>query len=285
MATAISSARAALERAAGSGTSIPFDYSFRFALSGEPGRRLVSTLKVSIEGAFVAVSIGYGFKPAVTQKKIPLILRAAPTQLGAAAVKLYGVIAQFRQGILALLGVAAPAPLPSTGAPVTLNSITMGDVLRSVIEASAGADSVITSRRLMSALRNGIRINPDVVDRLALSGSMPIDADAQRQLFELAGTPGDVQFLYALFDEGTGREFQSEPILSTAGLGSADGDRPFRQFPMPIRFEPSSSIRMEVTETDREVGDLYVVLHGYKVLGSTMPSTGPAVRPGLRRRR
>jgi hypothetical protein len=93
-----------------------------------------------------------------------------------------------------------------------------------------------------------------------------------------------VQFKYALFDEGSGREFQSEPILNIAGLGSAGGERPFRYFAQPIVFKPRSTIRMEVTEVSDFKGLLQVALHGYKVLGGSDTSTGLAQRGTPRRR-
>ncbi len=46
--------------------SIPFDYSFRFNLAGNPGQIHRSTLTISVEAHFTAVSIGYGVVPAVT---------------------------------------------------------------------------------------------------------------------------------------------------------------------------------------------------------------------------
>ena len=69
------------------------------------------------------------------------------------------------------------------------------------------------------------------------------------QAFQAVGAPPErVAFLYALFDQGSGREFQSEPILNIAGLGSSDGKRPFRYFARPIEFAPRSTIRLQITE-------------------------------------
>jgi hypothetical protein len=75
-----------------------------------------------------------------------------------------------------------------------------------------------------------------------------------------------IQFLYEIFDEGTGRAFQNEPVLSTAGLGDPDGERPFRQFATPIVFEPMTTIRLEITEATNLKGSLHITLHGYKTL-------------------
>jgi hypothetical protein len=95
------------------------------------------------------------------------------------------------------------------------------------------------------------------------------------RLFRLASSStSEIQFLYALADEGTGRSFQSEPILNTAGLGISNGDRPFRYFVPPITFAPRSKISLEITEVSNFVGKLHVSLQGYKVLGAAETPTG-----------
>lgn len=43
---------------------IPYDYVARFILTGNSGNRLQDVINISIEGAFVAVTIGYSFIPA-----------------------------------------------------------------------------------------------------------------------------------------------------------------------------------------------------------------------------
>uniref|UniRef100_UPI00248DB251 type I restriction endonuclease n=1 Tax=Dermacoccus nishinomiyaensis TaxID=1274 RepID=UPI00248DB251 len=48
----------------------------------------------------------------------------------------------------------------------------------------------------------------------------------------------DVRAMYALFDDGSGREFQSDPVLNIAGLGTANGERPFYHFARPVTFAP-----------------------------------------------
>lgn len=257
MTTAISAARNALDQATAGATTIPFDFAFRFRLIGERQRVHRSSIRISIDGAFVAVSIGYGFVPAVTRKVFPLV----PAVRAAAG----GVIATVR--------------------PLTLDGITMADVLASVQAAVLTTPSPMSRERLVAALRTGFRLNPEIAERVLATPGALLDRNTLDNLFEIAGTPGSVQFLYALTDEGTGRELQSEPILSTAGLGSADGVRPFRQFPMPIGFEAESSVRMDVTEVDREPGDLHVALHGYRVLAAPAPSAGALSPVALRGRR
>ena len=46
--------------------TVPFDYSFRFALDGIPRSVLRTTLTISVEASFTAVSIGYGVVPEVS---------------------------------------------------------------------------------------------------------------------------------------------------------------------------------------------------------------------------
>ena len=80
-----------------------------------------------------------------------------------------------------------------------------------------------------------------------------------------------VHFLYTIVDSGTGRELQNRSLHNIAGLGAADGDRPFRPFARPVPFVPRSSIRIEIEELSAgpfyKDGTLYIVLHGYKRLG------------------
>lgn len=78
-------------------------------------------------------------------------------------------------------------------------------------------------------------------------------------------------FRYSIVDSGSGRELQNQAIHNIAGLGSPDGERPFRPFARPALFMPRSTIRIEVEEVSEGPlfanGTLFVVLHGYKRLG------------------
>lgn len=80
-----------------------------------------------------------------------------------------------------------------------------------------------------------------------------------------------VEFLYNIVDSGSGRELQNQPIHSVAGLGESNGDRPFRPFARPMLFMPRSTIRFEIEEISEgplyQGAELYMVLHGYKLLG------------------
>jgi hypothetical protein len=80
-----------------------------------------------------------------------------------------------------------------------------------------------------------------------------------------------IDFKYSIVDSGTGRELQNQFIHNIAGLGKADGDRPFRPFAKPMIFLPRSTIRITVEEISvgaiYQGAELYIVLHGYKILG------------------
>jgi hypothetical protein len=98
-----------------------------------------------------------------------------------------------------------------------------------------------------------------------------------------------VDFRYSIIDSATGRELQNLPIHNIAGLGEANGYRPFRPFAKPVMFMPRSTIRIEIIEVSngsdtgysmygyndpatqqRVTSGLQIVLHGYKMLGYGM---------------
>ena len=116
------------------------------------------------------------------------------------------------------------------------------------------------------ALLDGIRLDPIRV-RLAFANgqlsSLP-QATAERMLKRL-NLADDVRFFYSIIDSGTGRELQNRLVHSVAGLGIANGDRPFRIFHKPMMFLPRSSIRIQVREISGR-GRLFIVFQGYKML-------------------
>ena len=230
----------------------PFDYAFRFELTGQPGKVTNQIVTISVEASFTAVSIGYGVIPKVQ----PIIFGPPP---------------RF---------VIGRGPILQSLSSITVQSIidALDLQLRSTsqtLSGETGAEAV---------LRNGIKLNPDLAEfALQNSGNQVLSADIASRLFQVVGSPSElIQFKYALFDEASGREFQSEPILNIAGLGSANGERPFRYFAQPIVLKPRSTIRMEVTEVSDFKGDLHVSLHGYKLLGA--PNSPTAVTRRTRRR-
>jgi hypothetical protein len=86
-----------------------------------------------------------------------------------------------------------------------------------------------------------------------------------------------IDFKYSITDSGSGRELQNQPIHNIAGLGKADGERPFRPLAKPMLFMPRSTIRIEIEEVSQGLlykdSLLYIVLHGYKMLnyGTGLP--------------
>jgi hypothetical protein len=225
---------------------IPFDYAFRYELQGRPGNLINSIVTVSIEATFTAVSIGYGVVP-----RIQPIIFGPPSR-----------------------------DVSIEGRPA-LTDITLGAILRSLNPQLVGTSRTLSKDTGPEAVfKNGIKLNPAVAEiALQNEGSVGLSDDVLGKLFQVVGSPSElIQFKYALFDEGSGREFQSEPILNIAGLGSAGGERPFRYFAQPITFRPRSTIRMEVTEVSDFQGELHVSLHGYKVLGGSDTPTATAQR-------
>jgi hypothetical protein len=229
---------------------IPFDYAFRYELQGKPGNVINSIVTVSIEATFTAVSIGYGVVPKVQ----PIIFGPPP---------------------------------PPGGDSATLRFITVDQIIKSLDAPLKETSSALSKETGPEAVfKNGIKLNPAVAElALQSGGAAPLSKDVLARLFQVVGSPPElIQFKYAIFDEGSGREFQSEPILNIAGLGSASGERPFRYFAQPVTFRPRSTIRMEVTEVSDFKGELHVSLHGYKVLGGSDSPTAVAQRGPTRRR-
>ena len=121
------------------------------------------------------------------------------------------------------------------------------------------------------ALRDGIRIRANFLRAAISSGgdlSDHVRTDLANKIFQRLNRPEDVSFRYAIFDTGMGRDLQNQPIHNIAGLGIADGDRPFKKLARPMIFLSRSTIRVTVQEQFGR-GTLYFVFQGYKVLGST----------------
>jgi len=227
--------------------TIPFDYAFRFDLEGQPGNVQSTSLEVSVEAAFTAVSIGYGVVP-----------KANPITFGLPGSPPDGGL--FFSNLSDLIGTLATA-------------------LDEDVKFFGGNIGPKTA----AVLSDGLRLNPEFSERILLTGGGNLDARILREAFQAVGAPAEqIAFKYELFDQGSGREFQSEPILNIAGLGSPDGKRPFRYFARPIEFAPRSIIRMQITEVSAFQGELDVSLQGYKTLGQSGTPTGSRLQ---RRRR
>lgn len=166
---------------------IPYDHVATFTLTGDFGHRLEDVINVSVDGAFVATSIGYSF-------------------------------------------FVAPPP----AGPIVFSSL------------SAILQELLGGLFKNNDLRVGVRC--------------------------LAARLCGVDFTYSIIDSGTGRELQNRSIHNLAGLGSADGRRPFRPMAKPMLFLPRSTIRIvvdEISEGPLYTGaQLFIVLHGYKILGA-----------------
>ncbi|MCI0695255.1 hypothetical protein L0337_25015 [candidate division KSB1 bacterium] len=146
-----------------------------------------------------------------------------------------------------------PRPRPST---LTLGAIAAG------------------LERIGADLTNGFRLNPNLDNIVATD--LPLDELTERtrsRIFQTGGAAAEkVTFLYTLDVSNSGREYQNKPIHNIAGLGIANGDRPFRPFSRPVAFEPRSFIRIQIEELTGPPGNLFIVLQGYKILGaSRMP--------------
>jgi hypothetical protein len=153
-------------------------------------------MNVSIEGAFVAVAVGYSFIPATLTLPDP--------------------------------------PIPIAGnSGITPQSEAIANWLLQIVEQQP-----------------------------TLPGAL-----AQCLLARVCG----IDFKYSVVDSGSGRELQNRPIHNLAGLGESTGQRPFRPLAKPMVFMPRSTIRIEVEEVSEGPiytgAQLYIVMHGYKILG------------------
>src|SRR5262249_53452953 len=244
--------------------TIPFDYAFRFELKGQPGLVQNSTIDISIEGAFTAVSIGYGVVPKVEPITFGVPITFEPST----------------ESVDPATGIALSPPEVKPLFDATLDEL--AKALSKALDEDV-SDGKIGPRAAV-VFKDGLRFNPEFAERIFLNRGAGLDEGIISQAFQAVGAPPDqVAFKYALFDQGSGREFQSEPILNIAGLGSPDGKRPFRYFARPIEFAPRSTIRLQITEVSAFHGELHVSLQGYKTLGTPGTPTASSRRRRIRR--
>lgn len=118
----------------------------------------------------------------------------------------------------------------------------------------------------LSAWLDGVRLRPgvlkDAVEGTTLTSSNLPSERLQEVLQRLNG-PQNTYFRYEITDGGTGRDLQNRPILNIAGLGSADGRRPFKKLARPLEFGPRSTIKVAIEEGSGS-GDLFLVFQGYR---------------------
>lgn len=209
---------------------IPYDYVAKFTLQGKRGNRVQDVINISVEGAFVAVAIAYSFIPAPLSIKNPGVEQVPPSD-----------------PVIGVLASGTSHPLLSLIEPF----------VRPITAPTPPTDAIALERQTQQ------------LELLKLI--------SECTLFKLCG----IQFKYSIVDSGSGRELQNQPIHNIAGLGESGGERPFRPFAKPMLFMPRSTIRIEVEEisegpiygyedpqTRQRIGaELYIVLHGYKMLG------------------
>lgn len=206
---------------------VPFDYVARVELEGRPGARVEREIPVSAEGAFVATAIGYGLAPEDRRVAVDL-----------------AQLARVRSGALALRLPVGPV---TAGAPFDLNLLPLR-----CLDANA--------------LRDGFRIKPDFVPMVLAGGRLGSFASGHLDtLFETLNRAEDVSFRYALHDTGVGTDLQNQPLHNIAGLGSADGERPFKRLTPAMQLFPRATLRLTVQEHVGR-GTLFFALHGFKRL-------------------
>lgn len=116
-------------------------------------------------------------------------------------------------------------------------------------------------------LFEGIRIHPlRVRFAYGCDGNLArVPREMLGRLFQSANRAEEVRFRFTITDSATGRELQNQPNYNVAGLGIANGDRPFKVLHRPMTFLPRSTIRIQVEEIFGK-GRLFIVFQGYKIL-------------------
>ena len=176
-----------LPAAAPAAKEIPYDYVAKFTLQGKRGNRVQDVINISIDGAFVAVAIGYSFIPASWRICLPIPVNPASGQIFASSgpppATLNEIIAETIVDRLKLGIRAEPPQPPAQEGPPT-----------------AHANREATVNQLASVLA-------------------PLFGDS-RMLIECFMTRlCGIDFKYSIVDSGTGRELQNQPIHNIAGLG------------------------------------------------------------------
>jgi hypothetical protein len=145
-------------------------------------------------------------------------------------------------------------------------TVTPGIVIE--VNGSTGLAGLSLTALPVSAWLDGVRLRPGFLgdalndDRTGLTTDV-IPSARLNEIFQRLNGPEDTFFKYEITDGGTGRELQNRPILNIAGLGSADGRRPFKKLARPLEFGPRSTIRVVIEEVSGR-GDLHLVFQGYR---------------------
>jgi hypothetical protein len=274
-----------------------------FELTGRPQNQLEDEVTVNAEGGFVATSIGYGLL--VEERAIAFRMGGVGaisiTEELAPHEPRTGTIQNIQTNLTKDFTTRSDAeflifPLDAGDYKIVykgaLNSLefTMhveaGKTSRLKADLSTGSietldpafvpletiDLAQLPLRMLpaDALLDGLRINPHLI-RLAFENdgapSHHLSLAVANQLFERLNQPEDVSFRYTIFDSGRGRELQNQPLHNVAGLGIANGDRPFKKLARSMIFQPRSTLRIRVEERFGR-GTLFIVLQGYKFLST-----------------
>ena len=155
--------------------------------------------------------------------------------------------------------------VPDTSVQIELESKT--DELENEIDPVDLGSIQLKDIKPVEALLDGIRIHPLRLRFAFTSGGRLsfVPEDMVGRMFQRVNQTEDVRFLYTITDSGTGRDLQNQPVYNVAGLGIADGDRPFKVLHKPMTFLPRSTIRVQVEEIFGR-GRLFIVFQGYKIL-------------------
>ena len=196
----------------------------------------------------------------------PVTIGNGTTGSATVALKVSGADRPLSAGDVLLVQLVTPASgtAPGIGSstfivprPLTPSTLTLGSI-------AAGLESINVDPT------SGFRLSSRFANFFA--ADLPLNQITDPAIigsaFEPACGPEDVSFLYSIDIVSTGRELQNKPIHNIAGLGIANGDRPFRPLARPIAFEPRSVIRIQIEELSTLPGTLYIVLQGYKILGT-----------------
>jgi hypothetical protein len=202
------------------------------------------TMEDQFGGTVFHLALDKAWGPFIGTEQVKLHLAGVPRKLSAGDV---------------LLVQSAAAGLGHSTFPISnprLSTIPFDAIARGLASTNVG-------------LTSGFRLSQRAAKIFAANPPLSqVDPDILSKAFEPACGAEGVSFLYSIDVVSTGRELQNKPIHNIAGLGIANGDRPFRPFARPIAFEPRSVIRIQIEELSTLPGTLYIVLQGYKTLGT-----------------
>jgi Carboxypeptidase regulatory-like domain len=287
---------------------VPFDYVARLDLIGRPKNIVETEVPINVEGGFVATALGYGL--AVEERNVIIqsgtqggglqgvLTDDIFTPISGLTVTLRNVASKTDRdsttGFNGNFGASLLIPgeyevrVSQGGVPriaaskvrIISNAITTVRIIMKspgfleVRSATIDLSQLPLRQFSLNVLTDGFRIRPNFL-RIAFDNSGVLTSGLPVNLldsvFEPLNRPEDVSFRYRIFDSGTGRELENQPINNIAGLGIANGDRPFKRFARPMIFLPRSTIRITIEEHFGR-GTLFFVFQGYKILGA--PSVG-----------